>query len=33
MTWVVEFHQDFDPEFDALLEEVQNTKDSGLNNL
>lgn len=24
MSWVVEFHQDFEPEFDALPEEVQN---------
>ncbi|MUG94031.1 addiction module toxin RelE [Scytonema sp. UIC 10036] len=24
MSWVVEFHEDFDPEFDALPEEVQN---------
>ncbi|MEH1935202.1 MAG: type II toxin-antitoxin system RelE/ParE family toxin [Nostoc sp.] len=24
MSWVVEFHQDFEPEFDALAEEVQN---------
>ena len=24
MNWVVEFHQDFEPEFDALPEEVQN---------
>lgn len=24
MTWVVEFHPDFEPEFDALPEEVQN---------
>ncbi|MDJ0675894.1 MAG: type II toxin-antitoxin system RelE/ParE family toxin [Calothrix sp. MO_167.B42] len=24
MSWVVEFHRDFEPEFDALPEEVQN---------
>ena len=24
MNWVVEFHEDFEPEFDELLEEVQN---------
>ncbi len=24
MSWVVEFHKDFEPEFDALPEEVQN---------
>src|SRR5437763_13359292 len=24
MTWEVEFHQEFDPEFDALPEDVQN---------
>ncbi len=24
MSWVVKFHQDFEPEFDALPEEVQN---------
>ena len=24
MSWVIEFHQDFEPEFDVLPEEVQN---------